>query len=65
MQVNSQTGHIMMVYGYKTMGYYTDGVKTDEKTFLLVSSGYGTGDQGYMELNDFSEIDEAWIVNVS
>lgn len=64
-QVNSQTGHIMMVYGYKTMGYYTDGVKTDEKTFLLVSSGYGTAEQGYMELEDFSEIDEAWIVNVS
>lgn len=59
------TGHIMMVYGYKTVGYYTDGVKIAEKTFLYVSSGYATGTQGYMELNDFSDIDEAWIVNVS
>ena len=59
------TGHIMMVYGYKTVGYYTDGVKIAEKTFLYVSSGYSSGTQGYMELNDFSDIDEAWIVNVS
>ena len=45
--------------------YYTDGVKIAEKTFLYMSSGYATGTQGYMELNDFSDIDEAWIVNVS
>ena len=62
---NSTTGHIMMVYGYKTMGYYSGGTKIAEKTFLLVSSGYSTAAQGYMELNDFSDIDEAWIVNVS
>lgn len=62
---NCYTGHIMMVYGYQTMGYYTDGVKIAEKTFLLVSSGYSSGSQGFMELNDFSDIDEAWIVNVS
>lgn len=62
---NCSTGHIMMVYGYETIGYYNDGVKFAEKTFLLVSSGYSTGTQGYMELNDFSTIDEAWIVNVS
>ena len=59
------TGHIMLVYGYKTVGYYTDGVKIAEKTFLFVSSGYSSGTQGFMELNDFSDIDEAWIVNVS
>ena len=62
---NSTTGHIMMVFGYKTYGYYQNGVKIAEKTFLLVSSGYSTAEQGYMELNDFSDIDEAWIVNVS
>ena len=61
----STTGHIMMVYGYQTFGYYNDGVKFAEKTFLLVSSGYSTAEQGYMELNDVSDIDEAWIVNVS
>lgn len=62
---NCSTGHIMMVYGYETIGYYNDGVKFAEKTFLYVSSGYSTGTQGFMELNDFSTIDEAWIVNVS
>ncbi len=61
----STTGHIMMVYGYKTMGYYSGGAKIAEKTFLLVSSGYSTAERGYMELNDYSDIDEAWIVNVS
>lgn len=64
-QRNSTTGHIMMVYGYQTYGYYQDGVKIAEKTFLLASSGYSTAEQGYMALNDFSDIDEAWIVNVS
>lgn len=62
---NSTTGHIMMVYGYKTVNYYTNGEIIDSKTFLLVSSGYQTAEKGYMQLNDFSVIDEAWIVTVS
>ena len=62
---NSTTGHIMMVYGYKTIGYYIDGELIGSETFLAVSSGYQTKEQGYMQLNDFSVIDEALIVNVS
>ena len=62
---NSTTGHIMMVYGYETVGYYTDNTLIGTETFLLVSSGYQTAEQGYMKLNDFSVIDEALIVNVS
>lgn len=62
---NSTTGHIMMVHGYKTVNYYTDGEVILSETFLLVSSGYQTAEQGYMKLNDFSVIDEAWIVSVS
>ena len=60
-QFNSTVGHMMMVYGYKTLGYYSNGVKVGEDTFLLVSSGYSTQEQGYMRLNAFSMIDEAWI----
>lgn len=61
-QYNSTVGHMMMAYGYKTLGYYLDGVKVGEDTFLLVSSGYSTHDQGYMRLNAFSVIDEAWVM---
>ena len=62
---NNDAGHMMMVYGYQTYEYYTDGVKTATKTFLEVSSGYSSGDSGYMELNDYCDIDEAYILNVS
>ena len=64
-QHNSTVGHMMMVYGYKTLGYYSNGVKVGEDTFLLVSSGYSTQEQGYMRLNAFSVIDEAWITYIS
>ncbi len=64
-QFNSTVGHMMMVYGYKTLGYYSNGVKVGEDTFLLVSSGYNTEEQGYMRLNAFSVIDEAWIMDIS
>ena len=63
-QFNSTVGHMMMAYGYKTLGYYLDGVKVGEDTFLLVSSGYNTHDQGYMRLNAFSVIDEAWVMYI-
>lgn len=62
---NSSTGHIMMVHGHRTFGYYVDGECIGTETFLMVSSGYQTADSGYMKLNDFSEIDEALILTVS
>ena len=55
----------MMVSGYQTVGYYTNNTLIGTETFLIVSSGYQTAEDGYMKLNDFSKIDEAWIVNVS
>lgn len=64
-KINSNTAHMMMVYGYKTISYYTSGVKTRTDTFLEVCSGYGTNDIGYMQLNDFSMINEAIIINIS
>lgn len=64
-QFNSNVGHMMMVYGYKTLGYYQNGVKVGEDTFLLVSTGYNTEEQAYMRLYDFSTIDEAWIMYIA
>lgn len=62
---NSTIAHMMMVYGYKTIAYYKDGVNFQTDTFLYVCSSYGSGDTGYMQLNDFSVIDEALIMTIS
>ena len=62
---NSNVGHIMMVYGYQIIDYYKDGSLFQSDTYLYVSSGYSTGLQGYIKLNDYLKINEALIVNVS
>ncbi len=64
-RINSTTAHMMMVYGYQTLAFYLQGNHVCTKTFLYVSSGFGDGDQGYMELNDFSVINEAVIVSMT
>ena len=62
---NSTTGHMMMVFGYQTLAFYQDGEYLESRTFLYVCSGYGSCDIGYMELNDFSVIDEALIMTIA
>ncbi len=62
---NSTTAHMMMVYGYKTVAFYQDSNFVCTKTFLLVSSGFEDQEKGYMEMNDFSVINEAVIVSMS
>ena len=62
---NSTIAHMMMVYGYKTIAYYKDNVNFRTDTFLLVTSSTGTGDVGYMQMNDFAIIDEALIMTIS
>ncbi len=64
-KINSTTAHMMMVYGYQTLAFYQGGNHVCTKTFLYVSSGFGDGDLGYMELNDFSVINEAIIVSMT
>ncbi len=64
-RVNGTTAHMMMVFGYKTVAFYNDGALVCTKTFLYVSSGFGQGPQGYMELNDFSIINEAVIIGIA
>lgn len=62
---NSNVGHIMMVYGYQIIDYYKDGSLFQSDTYLYVSSGYGSGIQGFIKMNDHLKINEALIVNVS
>lgn len=62
---NSNVGHIMMVYGYQIIDYYKNGSLFQSDTYLYVSSGYGSGIQGYIKMNDHLKINEALIVNVS
>ena len=58
--------HMMMVYGYITIDYYKDGQLIRSDTYLQVSSGYATGIQGYVLINNSAmEIQEALIVNIS
>ncbi len=64
-KMQSTTAHMMMVYGYDIMSFYKAGNLVCTKTFLHVSSGFGSCDKGYMELNDFSTINEALIVSIT
>ena len=63
-QRNFNLGHMMMVYGYITLDYYNGGVKTGSETFLQVSSGFDSGVQGYIKMDDYLKINEALIVNI-
>lgn len=61
----SNVGHIMMVYGYKKIDYYKNNsvFKTDH--FLYVCSSFNNAEKGFMQLNDFSTIDEAYIFTIN
>lgn len=62
---NSTVAHMMMVYGYKTVSYYKNGSNFRNDTFLYVCSSYGSGEKGYMLLDNFLKIDEALIMTIS
>ena len=62
---NSAVGHTMMVYGYQTIAYYKDGQNFRTDTFLYVSSGYSSSEQGYILMEDYLKIENALIVSVS
>lgn len=64
-KTNSSVGHIMMVYGYRIVEYFKNGSNFRTDYFLCVSSCYSSAKQGYMQLNDFSTIDEAFIVSIN
>ena len=62
---NGDAGHMMMVYGYKTIAYYKDGVNFQTDTFLYTCSGYGAAETGYMQLNDYSQINNALVMTIA
>lgn len=62
---NYNIGHMMMVYGYKTYTYYRNDTVIRTDTFLRVCSSYSSGEIGYMQLYDYSDIDEAWIISIA
>lgn len=62
---NYQSGHMMMVYGYFTQAFYKEGVAVETNTYLYVSTGFSSGEQGYIQLNDYLTIEEAYIMNIS
>lgn len=62
---NYAVGHMMMVYGYKTYTYYKGNTVIRTDTFLNVCSSYSSGEKGYVQLYDYSKIDEAWIVSIA
>lgn len=64
-KVHYDAAHIMMVTGYETVAFYKDGVTVATETFLLVSSGFSSGETGYVQLNDsYLNIDEALIYTI-
>ncbi len=58
-------GHGMMVYGYMTIDYYRDGRIFQTDTFLQVSSGFASGAQGYIKMDDYLDIFDAYIVTIN
>lgn len=63
---SSTIPHMMMVYGYFTCAYYKNGVNFQTDTYLYVTRSNGSGDLGYMQVNDDClDIDEAYIVTIS
>lgn len=64
-KANSTNAHIMMVYGYITINYYNNGSLFRTDTYLQASSGFGSGEQGYIKMDDDLDIEEALIVNIS
>ncbi len=63
-KIDSPNAHMMMVYGYRTYSYYKNGVNFLNETFLRVCSSFGDAAIGYMKLNDYSSIKDAWIMTI-
>jgi hypothetical protein len=58
-------GHMMMVFGYITVDYYKNGSKFLSETYLEASSCVSTAEQGYIKMDDYLQIEDALIINIS
>ena len=61
----SSYNHMLMVYGYEVIEYYSNGTVIRRDTFLKVSNGSNSGVTGYLQLEDYLTIDEAIIININ
>ena len=65
-KTNYDAGHMMMVTGYRTLEFTLNGNTVCTETFLHVSSSFGSGERGYVQLNDdYLIVDEALIYTIS
>ena len=64
-KTNYNVGHMMMVYGYKTVAYYKDGANFRTDTYLYISSGFDSCLQGYSLLGSNMNIVDADVITIS
>ena len=61
---NYSVGHMMMVYGYKTIAYYSGGNNFRTDTYLYVSTGFNSGMRAKVLLGSNLNIIESDIVYI-
>ncbi len=64
-KINMDAGHMMMVYGFMTLDFYKDGKVIRTETFLNVTSSDSSAKVGFIQLNDYLELEEALIYTIS
>lgn len=64
-KTNMDAGHMMMAYGYMTLDFYQNGNVIRTETFLNVTSSDSSAKVGYIQVNDYLEIEEALIYMIS
>lgn len=64
-QETVDAGHMMMVFGYFTVDYYKNNQLFLTETYLEASRCNSLADKGYIKLNDYGNIDDAFVVEIS
>lgn len=62
---NYDAAHAMMIYGYLTVQYYRNGKNFLTETYLQAASGFSSARKGYIKMDDYLQIDAAYMVNIS
>lgn len=64
-KINMDAGHMMMVYGFMTLDFYKNGEIIRTETFLNVTSSDSSAKVGFIQVNDYLDIEEALIYTIS
>lgn len=64
-KINMDAGHMMMVYGFMTLDFYKNGEIICTETFLNVTSSDSSAEVGFIQVNDYLDIEEALIYTIS